>query len=547
MPPLPGLRRHFGVLAVLGTLTAAAILVQADGLATLLTGGGVTWTLVAAIAVRALLAGVQGSVGGRFAATVKSGLRKRLLGAEADNPGKVATLVTKGIDASDAYLTGYLPTVVLSAIIPVAVLVRLFAADLSSALIILATLPLIPVFAILVGQHTKAKTAKQWALLSKLGGDFLDVVRGLGTLKVFGRAEAQAKTVRAMADAHTDATMRTLRVAFLSALVLELVATLSVALVAVPIGFRLLEGGMVVHTAVLVLLLAPEAYLPLRAAGAKFHASAEGLATLREALAVRTEDVAGGSRVARRGAPRIVLEKVSVAYGDETVLSEVDMTIEPGEHVALVGPSGSGKSTLLAVLLGFVTPTSGRVLVDGVDLRDLDPAAWRAGTAWVPQRPTLFTGTVEENIAMGQVPDVQAAARAAAFDEVVRGLPDGYRTRIGELGAPLSAGQRQRLGLARALARTEAGLALLDEPTARLDAGTEAAVLGATRELLTGRTAVLVAHRPAMAALATRVLEVHDGAVLAVGGAEDAPRAVNPPRPKAPLSRWQDATSASAR
>ncbi|MEU3625079.1 thiol reductant ABC exporter subunit CydD [Amycolatopsis coloradensis] len=513
MPPLPGLRRHFGVLAVLGTLTAVAILVQADGLATLLTGGGVTWTLAAAIAARVLLVGVQGSLGGRFAATVKAKLRKRLLGAEAENPGEVATLVTRGIDAGDAYLTGYLPTLVLSAIVPVAVLVRLFTADLASALIITATLPLIPVFAILVGQHTKAKTAKQWRLLSKLGGHFLDVVRGLGTLKVFGRAAAQAKTVRTMADAHTDATMRTLRVAFLSALVLELVATLSVALVAVPIGFRLLEGGMVVHTAVLVLLLAPEAYLPLRAAGAKFHASAEGLATLREALAVPPEEPARGSQSAGRGAPRIVLEKVSVAYGDELALSEVDLTIEAGEHVALVGPSGSGKSTVLAVLLGFVTPTSGRVLVDGVDLRELDPARWRAGTAWVPQRPTLFTGTVEENIAMGQVPDVQAAALAAAFDEVVRGLPGGYRTRIGELGAPLSAGQRQRLGLARALARTEAGLVLLDEPTARLDTETEAAVLGATRELLTGRTAVLVAHRPAMAGLAVRVIEVRDGAV----------------------------------
>ncbi len=513
MPPLTGLRRHFGVLAVLGTLTAVAILVQADGLATLLTGGGVTWTLVAAIAARVLFSAVQGTVGGRFAATVKAGLRKRLLGAEAERPGEVATLVTKGIDAGDAYLTGYLPTLVMSVIVPVAVLVRLFTADLASALIITVTLPLIPVFAILVGQHTKAKTAKQWRLLSKLGGHFLDVVRGLGTLKVFGRAEAQARTVRAMADAHTDATMRTLRVAFLSALVLELVATLSVALVAVPIGFRLLEGGMVVHTAVLVLLLAPEAYLPLRAAGAKFHASAEGLATLREALAVPSHEVVAGAQVARRGAPRIVLEGVGVRYGDHVALSEVDMVIEPGEHVALVGPSGSGKSTLLAVLLGFVTPTSGRVLIDGVDLRDLDLGPWRAGTAWVPQRPTLFTGTVEENIAMGGVPDVQAAARAAAFDRVVEGLPDGYRTRIGELGAPLSAGQRQRLGLARALARTEAGLVLLDEPTARLDAVTEAAVLGATRKLLTGRTALLVAHRPAMAELADRVIEVRDGVV----------------------------------
>jgi ATP-binding cassette subfamily C protein CydD len=300
-----------------------------------------------------------------------------------------------------------------------------------------------------------------------------------------------------------------------SALVLELVATLSVALVAVPIGFRLLEGGMVVHTAVLVLLLAPEAYLPLRAAGAKFHASAEGLATLREALAVPVHEVVAGTQVARRGAPRIVLEGVSVRYGEHVALSEVDMTIEPGEHVALVGPSGSGKSTLLAVLLGFVTPTSGRALIDGVDLAELDLGPWRAGTAWVPQRPTLFTGTVEENIAMGQVPDAAAAARAAAFDKVVQGLPNGYRTRIGELGAPLSAGQRQRLGLARALARTEAGLVLLDEPTARLDTVTETAVLTATRKLLIGRTAVLVAHRSAMAALADRVLEVREGIVSA--------------------------------
>ncbi|GAA4549151.1 thiol reductant ABC exporter subunit CydD [Amycolatopsis samaneae] len=513
MPPVPGLRRYLIALTCLGFLTAAVILVQAEGLAALLTGGGVGVPLVAAFAARVLLAGGQGAFTGRFTASVKAGLRRRLLGSETERAGVVATQVTKGVDAVEAYLTGYLPALVTSVLVPVAVLVRLFTTDLASALVVTATVPLVPVFAALIGLHTKASTARQWGLLSRLGGHFLDVVRGLGTLKTFGRAGAQERAVREMADAHTDATLRTLRVAFLSALVLELVATLSVALVAVPIGFRLLEGGMTAHTAMLVLILAPEAYLPLRAAGAKFHAAAEGLAALREALAVPVPAPRTGTRTRRRGAPELVLDRVSVHYGDHCALSEVDLTIRPGEHVAVLGPSGSGKSTLLAVLLGFVTPTSGRVLADGVDLRELDHDDWLADLAWVPQRPTLFRGSVEENIALGKSADIAAAAKAAALDRVVADLPEGYRTRIGELGEGLSAGQRQRVGLARALARTGAGLLLLDEPTARLDQRTEAAVLSATRRMLPGRTAVLVAHRPAMTELASRVVEVSAGRI----------------------------------
>jgi ATP-binding cassette subfamily C protein CydD len=499
-------------LSLLGVLTALSVLLQAEGLATLLTGGGVSRFLVAAIAARVLLAWAHGVLSGRFAASVRAGLRRRLLGSASERAGVVATQVTHGVDATDSYLTGYLPSLVVSVVVPVAVIARLFTTDLTSALVVVATLPLIPVFAVLVGKHTRASV--QWQLLTKLGGHFLDVVRGLGTLRVFGRAAAQATTVRAMASAHADATVKTLRVAFLSALVLELVATLSVALVAVPIGFRLLAGGLDARTAMLILVLAPEAYLPLRAAGAKFHAAAEGLTALREALAVPVVSFRSAVLTRRRGAPSVVFERVSVSYEGVPALSEVDLSVPAGSRIALTGPSGSGKSTLLAVLLGFVPPSSGRVLVDGVDLRSLSPSDWLAEVAWVPQRPTLFRGSLAANIALG-VPsaDVPPAARAAALDSVAAGLPDGYATPVGESGAILSAGQRQRVGLARALARTSAGLVLLDEPTARLDSRTESAVLSATRRLLPGRTAVLVAHRPAMLGLAERVVELRAGRV----------------------------------
>ncbi|WP_233223791.1 thiol reductant ABC exporter subunit CydD [Amycolatopsis sp. CA-128772] len=511
MPALPGLRRYLVVVGLLGVLTAAAVLLQAEGLATLLTGGGVSALLVVAIAGRVALSWGHTVLSGRFAASVRRGLRRRLLESASDRAGVVATQITRGVDATDSYLTGYLPSLVVSVVVPAAVVVRLFTTDLVSALVVVVTLPLIPVFAVLVGKHTRASV--QWQLLTKLGGHFLDAVRGLGTSKVFGRAAEQAATVRSMAAAHADATMKTLRVAFLSALVLELVATLSVALVAVPIGFRLLSGGLEARPALLILLLTPEAYLPLRAAGAKFHAAAEGLTALREALAVPVVPVPSGTVCRRRGAPSVVFERVSVAYDGVPALSEVDLSLPAGSRVALVGPSGSGKSTLLAVLLGFVTPSSGRVLVDGVDLRSLSSPDWLAEVAWVPQRPTLFRGSLASNIALGGPADVPAAARAAALAPVAASLPAGFSTPVGELGEVLSAGQRQRVGLARALARRSAGLVLLDEPTARLDARTEDAVLSATRKLLPGRTALLVAHRPAMVSLADRVVELRDGRI----------------------------------
>lgn len=542
---LPSARRFLLFSLALSATTAVLVVLGAHLMAQLLAGAArgapfrelsTPLALVGLTAAgRALLSWVQGWSAQRAAAGVKARLREDVLGAArhlgpgwlaSRRAGELVTLVGRGVDALDPYFTGYLPQLVSAAVVPLAVLVGLATADLPSAVIVAVTLPLIPVFAALVGMHTAERTRRQWALLSRLGGHFLDVVRGLGTLRLFNRAAAQAETVRRMADAHRAATMRTLRVAFLSALVLELVATLSVALVAVPVGLRLLEGRLDLATALVVLLLAPEAYLPLRAAGAQFHASTEGVAVLDQALGVldAAEAEAETPARARARAPDlrqvpIRLEQVTVQHPDRTepALREVSLTIRPGERIALVGPSGAGKSTLLAVLLGFVRPTSGRVLVGDVDLRDLDPEAWRRALVWVPQRPHLLTGTVASNIRLG-APDaaedeVLAAARAAALDELIA---EGLDRPLGEHGSGLSSGQRQRVALARAFLRQrrlDAPLLLLDEPTARLDGRSEAAVVTAAEELVTGRTAVLVAHRPALLDLATRVLTIHGGEV----------------------------------
>jgi len=533
---VPAARRHLVVLGLIGAATGGVVIAQATTLAVALTaaaGGRLDrWALagvLAAFAGRAALLWAQGSVAARAAATVKAALRADLLAAvgargpawlAGQRTGTIATLAGRGLDALDAYFTGYLPQLILTVTIPVAVLARLVFADLTAALTVAVTLPLIPIFGALIGWQARAATERQWRRLSALGGHFLDMVAGLPTLRAFGRAQAQVDVVRRMADEHRVATMRTLRIAFLSSLVLELIATVSVALIAVPVGLRLLAGGLTLQTALLVLLLAPEAYLPLRAASARFHASMEGLTALDESL--RILDAAPAPTAAARTAERtpdphraeIVLDAVSVAYDRTTALCEVSLTVRPGQRIAVIGPSGGGKSTLLGLLLGFVTPTAGRVLVDGVDLSTVDIDAWRRQVAWVPQRAHLFGATLAENIRLG-VPDakaaeVNAAVRAAALNEVVAALPDGLDTLLGERGHGLSSGQRQRVALARAFLR-DAPLLLLDEPTARLDGASEAAVLAATSRLVAGRTALLVAHRPALLAEADRVVRIDAG------------------------------------
>ncbi|WP_370020857.1 thiol reductant ABC exporter subunit CydD [Planotetraspora sp. GP83] len=547
-------RLHLAACLAAAAAAGLLVLAQAELLAGVLSGRfavAALFPLALVVAARGLLGWAQGVFAGRTATALKSALRRLLLSRFQDlspaayRSGELVTLAGRGLDALDPYLTGYLPAVAVAGIVPIAVVVRLFVADLGTAVIVLLTLPLIPIFGALVGWTTKAVTERQWRALARLGGHFLDVVRGLPTLRAFGRARYQASVIREVAEAHRAATMKTLRVAFLSSLVLELVASLSLALVAVPVGLRLLSGSLDLHTALLVLLLAPEAYLPLRAMGAKFHAAMEGVAAADEAFALlptptprdhaqvpgeaperhqpardhawipaRSADRVGRGR--DHAVPEIRLEGVTVRYPgrDDAALDAVSLVISPGERVAIVGPSGAGKSTLLHLLLGFVTPSEGRVLVGGADLTDLDLDEWRRRLAFVPQRPHLFATSVAANIALGSPAtpeEVRTAAAAAQAAEFVEALPDGYDTPLGERGANLSAGQRQRVALARAFCRPSAEVLLLDEPTARLDGRSEAAVVEATRRLAEGRTAIIVAHRPAMIDLADRVIHLESG------------------------------------
>ncbi|MFD5447020.1 thiol reductant ABC exporter subunit CydD [Streptomyces sp. NPDC127100] len=480
--------------------------------------------LVAVACGRALVGWLTELAAHRASAAVKSELRGRLLErATALGPGwlggqrtgSLVTLATRGVDALDDYFSRYLPQLGLAVVVPVAVLARIVTEDWVSAAIIVATLPLIPVFMMLIGWATQARMDRQWRLLSRLSGHFLDVVAGLPTLKVFGRAKAQAESIKRITGEYRQATVRTLRIAFLSSFALELLATLSVALVAVTIGMRLVHGDMALYDGLVVLVLAPEAYLPLRQVGAQYHAAAEGLAAAEEIFSVlETPARAPGSGpVPADGA--LSFEGVTVRYPGRAAdaVADVDLVVRPGETVALVGPSGAGKSTLLNVLLGFVRPSRGRITIGGADLAGLDPEQWHARVAWVPQHPHLFAGTVAENVRLARPEADDTAVRRALGDagalEFVDALPEGTDTVLGEDGAGLSAGQRQRLALARAFLADRPVL-LLDEPTAALDGATEAEVVAAVRRLAAGRTVLLVVHRPALLEVADRVVRLDE-------------------------------------
>jgi ATP-binding cassette, subfamily C, bacterial CydD len=515
-------RAHLVGAVALGAVVTGLVLAQAGLLARALAGAGPrTATLAALVAV--IVARALATYGGevsalRAAATVKSQLRRRLVahalrGATVRSTGEVVTLATRGLDALDAYFARYLPQLVLACLTPLAVLAVVGGTDLVSAVVIAVTLPLIPIFMILVGLHTRARTERQWRLLERLGGHFLDVVEGLPTLKVFGRAKAQAKVIRDITDAHRRATMSTLRVAFLSALVLELLSTLAVALVAVEVGLRLLAGGMPYETALFVLLLAPEAYLPLRAVGAQFHSSMEGVTAAQsvfEVLEAPVPDAAAGDDHGNLTRDVIHLDGVTVRHpgGSTPVLDDVSLAVRPGERVVVTGPSGAGKSTLLSVLLRFVEPTTGHT-----SFADVSAEWWRAQIAWVPQHPHLFAATIADNIRLGadaSAERVRQAARLAGADEFIEELPAGYETDVGEHGIRLSAGQRQRIALARAFLR-DTPLLLLDEPTAHLDGGTARTVRDAVERLMAGRTVILVTHDQAWTRHADRVVTLDAG------------------------------------
>ncbi|MFE4953240.1 thiol reductant ABC exporter subunit CydD [Streptomyces sp. NPDC056653] len=530
-------RLFLAAVVALGVVGAALVITQAMLIADVVVGGfedgltvpGLRTPLILLVAValgRGLVSWLTELAAYRASAAVKSELRGRLLDRAAalgpdwlsgQRTGSLVALATRGVDALDDYFARYLPQLGLAVVVPVAVLARIVTEDWVSAAIIVVTLPLIPLFMILIGWATQSRMDRQWQLLSRLSGHFLDVVAGLPTLKVFGRAKAQAESIRTITSQYRSATLQTLRIAFLSSFALELLATLSVALVAVTIGMRLVHGELDLYTGLVVLILAPEAYLPIRQVGAQYHAAAEGLSAAEEIFAVlETEPRAGGTADVPPSL-RLELEGVTVRHEGraEPSLDEASLVVDEGETVALVGPSGVGKSTLLNVVLGFAAPDEGRIRVGGVDLATLAPERWRERIAWVPQRPQLFAGTIAENVRLAR-PDaddsaVTAALRDAGAYDFVAELPDGAQTLLGEDGAGLSAGQRQRLALARAFL-ADRPLLLLDEPTASLDGETEAGIVEAVRRLAAGRTVLLVVHRPALLSVADRVVVLEPGA-----------------------------------
>ncbi|MFC9844246.1 thiol reductant ABC exporter subunit CydD [Streptomyces sp. NPDC060223] len=535
---------RFFLAAVVGLGAAGAVLViaQAMLIAEVVVGAfqhGFSVTelrtplgLLVLVAVgRAVVSWLTELAAHRASAAVKSELRGRLLERASllgpgwlsgQRTGSLVALATRGVDALDDYFSRYLPQLGLAVVVPVAVLARIVTEDWVSAAIIAGTLPLIPVFMILIGWATRSQMDRQWRLLSRLSGHFLDVVAGLPTLKVFGRAKAQAESIRKITGDYRQATMRTLRIAFLSSFALELLATISVALVAVTIGMRLVHGEMDLYVGLVILILAPEAYLPLRQVGAQYHAAAEGLSAAEEIFSVlETPLAASGSLSAPEG--EIAFEGVTVRYPGRSrdAVSDVSFTVGRGETVALVGPSGVGKSTLLNVLLGFVDPAEGRARIGGVDLSEADLTDWRSRIAWVPQRPHLYAQSIAENVRLARPDADDTAVRRALADAGAAGfvdaLPDGADTVLGEDGAGLSAGQRQRLALARAFLADRPVL-LLDEPTAALDGATEAEVVEAVRRLAIGRTVLLVVHRPALLGVADRVVRLEPGVVAAGPG-----------------------------
>ncbi len=405
----------------------------------------------------------------------------------------------------------------LAVLVPIAVLLWTADIDLTSAVIMLATLPLIPVFMVLIGRYTEAKTRARWEALARLSNHFLDVVRGLPTLRAFNRGAAQAERIEAVSETYRRTTMETLRVSFLSGAVLDLAATLATALVAVTLGVRLIDGTVGLQPALTVLLLTPELYAPLRSLAAQFHVSADGLAAAERILDLGdapprssvTGPVAAGWRT-------VVLEGVAVSNPGRgaAVLDGFGLRIERGEVVALVGESGAGKSTVAALLLGLREPDRGQVLVDGADLTELDLGAWRQQLAWLPQRPTVFRGTVRANIALGDPgasdAAIEDASARAGFASVAAELPDGYDTVVGEGGRALSAGETRRLALARALVGA-APLLILDEPTANLDPESAAAIAASIRAIDPGRAVLVIAHDPELALAAGRIVRLEHG------------------------------------
>lgn len=555
----PSARRAVALSVLVGMVSCAAVVVQALALAHLLAGAfpgarhgdrATTFAWLAlGVAVRGACALVSELSGRLGAMRTQTELRRRLVGAalrgaparRSGTAGDVATLAGHGLDGLDAYLGRCLPDLVLAVLAPLSLAVVVGALDWVSGIVVVVAIVLFPVFGALVGRASTALAADRWRQVEGLGRHVVDLFEGLAEIRAFGRVETERRRIEELDGALRRASLATLRTAFLSALVLDTLASVSVALVAVPLGLRLLGGAVHLGTALAVLIIAPEVFLPLRRASAEFHDSTEGMAALAAVLqqldapAAPAPGVpASAASAPHDGAVAALLDvRVVVPGRAAPVLDGASLAVGPGETVALVGANGAGKSTTLALLLGFAVPASGAVTAHGVDLRSLDPDAWRRQLTYLPEHPALVAGTLADNLRLADPGaddgTLVEALRAVGAEAFLSALPWGLATPLGDGGRPVSTGERQRIALARTLLRP-ASLYLLDEPTAHLDPDTEAAVVEHLRHRLEGRSAVVVTHRPAVIALADRVLTIAAGRVVEVGTGP----AAAPHRPPAP-------------
>ncbi len=534
---LPGPRRLALVCGVLALLTWALLVVQWVLVAAFVTAvvedgrtpgtlAGVLAGVLAAWGARAAVAGVRDRAAARASARVRRTLRASLLrrllvlgpGAVAgERAGELVTTVTEGVGRLDGVVGRLLPGAVTAAVVPPLVAATVLVLDPAAGALLLLTGPLVLLFLWLTGTLAARASRAQWETLARLGAALVDTLRVLPTLVAYGRARSSARWLTDVSEAHRRNTLRLLRTAFLSGFVLEFGAVLCTALVAVTVGVRLFEGELTLQRALLVLLLTPEFFAPLRALGADRHAGLEGAPAAERVFALLDAPAPHrGTRPAPAGVPHVELRGVTLRYGERAALDGVDLDLPPLSRTALVGPSGAGKSSLVRLLLGFAVPDEGSVLVDGVPLAELDPDSWRARVAYVPERPWLLPGSVADNVRLGRPgasdADVEEALARAGLLDVVRRLPQAGATPLGEDAARLSGGERLRLALARAFV-ADAALLVLDEPTGQLDETTEAAVLAALDDLSAGRTVVTVTHRTAPLALHDRVVVIEDGAV----------------------------------
>ena len=452
--------------------------------------------------------------------------------AKSVQSGRLSTTLLKGVEALDAYYSQYIPQIFFALFTPLLIAGTILPGDPISGGILLITAPLIPLFMILIGKSASAMTEKQWKTMSRMSGFFLDVLQGLPTLKLFAQSRRQHDAIEESGESFRHATMRVLKVAFLSSLTLELVGTIGTAIIAVGIGLRLMAGHLTFQHALFVLILTPDFYLPLRQLGTKFHAGMEGVSASKEIFAILDQSTPApvkqpAFRVQESaGKSPILFTDVTYTYpgSSRPALEGINANIPAGKTTAIIGPSGAGKSTLINLLLRFQDPGEGHITIDGNPIHTIPLEAWHSRISWVPQHPYLFNASLRENILLAR-PEASAEEMEIALEKTgltafVGTLPDGLETMIGEQGARLSGGEAQRVALARAFLKN-APLLVLDEPTSHTDPELEAALRSSIQELMKGRTTVIIAHRLETIRSAEQIIVVSQGKITQCGTHEE--------------------------